>query len=360
MSDPRKNRPSASVIHQILLCAASFQRQKGLPDKRNSEEKDWAHSGERIHLWLEDSSLVELKPSEQEVADMIVADRERVIRLVFGEHGYTEWRERRLWYPGDLYSGQADFTALNEAMSVGLLIDYKSLRGDHDAAEDNIQLRALGVLAKKNHPQIKTWYVHLSQPLIRRDAPPCKYEEADLITSEAQMIHGIGIADEKYPPAVPGVKQCRYCKAKLLCPEARALLAATSQFEREVDELSGPDLSKLVDMAKTASIIADAAEKEAKERLRKDDMSVPGWGLRSTGSTSRITDMDGLHNAIVGGGLLDSKTFIQKCLSLKKGETEDAIAAFGNMKLAEAKRRFATTSEPFTFSTEKEKSLQRI
>ena len=359
MSDERQGLPSASYLPQIALCSASWRMQRHLADTRSAAEKAWAESGDRIHRWLNDGSPA-LTPEELDVAERCLAERHELIVRAFGpelaDDNTLIIKERRLWFPaqGDpRCSGQTDYTEMRG--EVGLVIDYKTNRGDHDESDSNLQLRTLAVIARRNYPQLKRIFVALIQPLIGRPVL-CEYREADLRAAERQLIAHLNLADRDDLPPVFGPRQCRFCKAKLVCQAVHAAWDDLAAMQRIG---LGEDLGRVLDQAGVVKPAIKAAEEFARACLEKDASLVPGYRLKHSAGNRVVSDPQGLFATLTGAGLLDQNVFIQKCVSVGIGATEAALAEHNHIKLAEAKRTFQELAEPFVTLKPKAPSLEK-
>jgi hypothetical protein len=213
----------------------------------------------------------------------------------------------------------------------------------------------LAVIAKRNFSQLKRVFVALVQPLI--GAPVlCEYNEEDLRVAERQLIAYLNLADRDDLPPVFGPRQCRFCKAKLVCS---AVHAAWSNLATVKQVGLGEELVRVLDQAGVVKPAIKAAEEFAKECLEKDATLVPGYRLKQSAGNRIVSDPQGLFEALTGAGLLDQKTFIQMCVSVGIGATEEAIAAHNKIKPAEAKRTFKELADPFVTLKPKAPSLEK-
>ena len=360
VSDQRKGLPSASGAGQWSLCPASPRKQRNLPDIRTSEEAEWAASGDRIHLYLEDSSLVTLDATELDVADRCLIQREEVVTQILEGRPATAHLEKRLWWPSaedPRTSGQADYVLIADSKAFAVVLDYKTSYGDQAESSDNRQLRTLAVLAWRNYG-VQSVYVAIIQPLTGNPVV-CHYDTDALEASERQLDHDLARTDDKDAVPVAGPVQCRFCRAKLICPASRAMVADVSALDPDALDVTGEELAALLDKCAVAGMVAESAKSLAKTRITADAEAVPGWCLEPTGDSSAIDDVGAVHSGLVASGYITTEVFIRDCIKIVKGDTEKAIAAHGTLKLSEAKLRFKEVAEPFTTKTPKAPSLKR-
>jgi hypothetical protein len=111
--------------------------------------------GTRIHAALA-GERVQLNDDENRIADLCSEHEARLVIDTFGPVVMSPVREERLWgYDHRLqrtFSGKPDAVYVHEGRA--LLIDYKTGRGSVEHASENLQLRALAVLAAEK------WEVH--------------------------------------------------------------------------------------------------------------------------------------------------------------------------------------------------------
>jgi len=140
-------------------------------------------------------------------------------------------REVRLWWDG-LWSGQLDYLEtwsklgkMDEGLiEYAFVADYKTLRGEHDPADVNIQLLAQAALVKKNYPKVSEVYVALIEPFKNPTYTTASYSGAHLMEKGAWITEVVQEAMDENAPRTAGPTQCKWCSALPFCPEARKLM----------------------------------------------------------------------------------------------------------------------------------------
>ena len=69
---------------------------------------------------------------------------------------------------------------------------------------------------------------------------------------------------------------CKYCKAKLICPELKEKATMSAKIDFDTTTLN---MSELLEMAELCSIFSDAVKDRAKELLN-NGASIEGWTLK--------------------------------------------------------------------------------
>jgi hypothetical protein len=135
------------------------------------------------------------------------------------------------------------------------------------------------------------------------------------------------LLDRIYEPNAPrraSEKACKYCKARMLCPEARVLVTkcAIATTEQGLPLMSPEDLGKFLDICAVAEDIIAAARKQAKEMLSAAQ-AVPGWKLKPGSNRETITAPERVFSRFCDlGGTNDQFMW---AVSVTKSGLKDAI-----------------------------------
>jgi hypothetical protein len=223
--NPFPNVPSASKMHRVLECPGSHQAELAAPQVE--EETAEADHGNEVHAILA-GELDEDKASSEA---LVMADwcNDHVSSLL------SEWgRDIDHWLSEKRYGltrlgGVVEVTAETKADvmftgqfdrlyisgSHGLLIDFKSLRGDHASAIENPQLMSLAVLVAKKH-KLETVRVALVQPL-KGKPTTADFNANGLKLAESWLLAALDAEMEAGPDDRRAGKHCQYCKARFGC-----------------------------------------------------------------------------------------------------------------------------------------------
>jgi hypothetical protein len=156
------------------------------------------------------------------------------------------------------------------------VVDWKFGRAEVEPAQDNLQLAAYAVMARKGFKVDGSIVAHIVQPRLRVHT---RYEflPAQLIEAERQIIGIRTIAECEDAPLHPGSPQCDYCPGKVNCP-ALAQVAASSP-QTALPAMAPEQLAAYADTARLARKWADAVDAELKRRLLTGE-AIPGYRLQ--------------------------------------------------------------------------------
>ena len=268
---------SASKLERIMLCPASYSMEKYLPDQTN----DAALRGTAIH------DLSQMLFTGQ-IFDGSMYDNEMIDIAI----NYVEYLKK--------VSVQADFMAVELNLTPALSKLHPDLGGTADAvylignnlhvidlktgrvivdAENNKQLMmyALGAymaLGGQSY-NIKNFYLSIYQPYTE-----IKTIHVGLLEMEAFKNELLKIAELANDPLAPfnaGTKQCKYCKAKAVCPTLKDRVMKNVQIDFQTTNI---DLGTMLDKAELAIQWGDAIQAKAKEVLNNGG-EVNGWTLKA-------------------------------------------------------------------------------
>lgn len=317
--DSRLGLASASGYGAMIACPGKPNAERGLPELRVEQDDKDANRGTRIHALLA-GGTVTLNDEEMEVAERCDSQtQELVCRLLDTNAPYEDLREQRIWYHmagKKVFSGQFDRIYIQG--SIALLIDFKTGRKAVPASQSNYQLRAGAVLARYEFG-VETVHAAIVQPLLIREPAVVTYSSEDIDRAEAQLRLALDASSKPDAPRVAG-EQCTYCRSRLVCPQstgAAQSLASVGSMLEKINEMGPADIARLLDLKVPALAVLKAAEAKAKEMLKSDPNSIPGYTLAEVPGKRKITDPQELfHRAsVLGVGAMD---FAAKCkMSIK-------------------------------------------
>jgi hypothetical protein len=300
--DERQGLPSASGIERLALCPGSFRLEQGQPDTASAESE----SGTRIHAWLAGEWNGTLSDDEMEIAVMCqslsvrVTEQWEAMHGINGDAGFMV--ETRLWLlnrGNQVMSGQADRIALMPPH--GLVLDFKTGRGEVQDPRENLQLRALAVLAAETC-ELETVTVAIIQPLATSEPALCRYDHAALEVARREILSILSIARNPDAPLIPGDRQCKYCRAALVCPARRQefeKLALTTIHETGLT-VSNQDLVALLDKCGPAAKLIGQIKAEAFRRAEEDPEAWRelGFEIQTPKGKNEISDIATVTNRL--------------------------------------------------------------
>lgn len=323
MSDERNGLPSASSMERYMLCPGSYAAECGLPETTSDD----AETGNRIHAALAGETVTPPLTDDEERTMEACRSQATALLDTLLPHRDEMHLERRYWW-GNQWSGKPDLVALDCISAEGLIIDYKTGRGEVASAEGNMQLRALAVLVAEEH-KLERVTVAIVQPLA---GPPsvCLYSANDLRTARKEVLSIIDAIHGPDAPRIPSAKACQYCKAKATCPEAReaslqmpmANIPQGTTPSAIAATLTAETLSDFLRRAEFAAKVIEACRDEAKRRLEEGE-TVPGWTLKPGAERETITDPTAVYNRAAAVGV-NSEAFMA-CVNITKTKLKDAV-----------------------------------
>ena len=190
--------------------------------------------------------------------------------------------------------GTADWWAHPTGCSSGtprksaLVADLKSGFAVVEKAELNLQLRGYAVLVDDvSGNELGNVYVSILQPRLWSPSERitlARYTRDDLSKAREHIYDIIEKSERKDAPLVAGEEQCRYCKAKLMCPAFRAKVtlpvgafrseldlskAAREAFiEQRIKQCNDEQLEEVLEAISLAGFVETPARDEARMRIR--------------------------------------------------------------------------------------------
>lgn len=360
--DPRRGVPSCSGLRRLERCPGSWLASQGIPD----EESEDAAKGTRIHTALETGNFNGLSADEEQTAEMCHAQMQRVVTEWLGNHedaADQRLHEHRLGltaYGGVVdvtdavklpirTTGQADLIIIDGKR--GLVLDYKTGRGEVRHAADNAQLRGLAVLAAKRW-RLESVRVVIVQPWAGKPTV-ADYDNEALYTANIWLLIVLSEARDATPTDLHAGDWCQYCPARNIpCPaltekavqpiETVALslpaddeTARAALFARAM-EMSAERLAGLRRGLKIVGWYVSAVEGAARLRAEKDVEFQQYYRLETSPGNREITDAQAAFNALLPLGITAQQA-LEAC-SMSLGPIEEAVRIASGIKSQTDKR----------------------
>ena len=334
--DERKGKPSASDAEANELCPGRHKMSLGMRDQSTAQSL----TGDKIHKWLHDSSSVELEDYDVVIAKKCLQQREALMDLM-----WDDWRtnppriiqEERLWYREDKYSGVPDFVAIRDGIC--LIADYKTGPIKVANAADNRQLMWLAVLANYKY-RFSEVTVSIIQPTC---GPPTShtYDKKSLLRARNKINSTLRKMNDGNAFLRAGEKQCKYCKAKELCPALQAKSHAIARV-KDVETLTHVQLSEAMSVVPAVRAMCNAIEDKVRETLKSDPQSIPTHELVDGRTTRRVTEPQMALERLKEEGLVSDSGFLESC-SVSLPKLTKQIQQYGELSPSEAKQAINTT-----------------
>jgi hypothetical protein len=277
MTDERHGLPSASMIHRLSACPGSLRQCAGIPDRPTADSDFGTH----VHDYLAGKLKPEdITPEELDIAESCERIEQKVVTNWMAQCGFvadeaevTVSRDTtRLWLMVDgvrACSGLADVMRLHQGCA--LIIDFKTLPGDHKDADENLQLRCLAVLAGARFHNLRRVDVAIIQPLVTHSPKVCSYDAEALSMARKELL---SILHEGNSPSAPlkAGDHCKFCRANAVCPETRKEVETLSSLTIHHAGLtvSDEDIANLRNRCGAAKKMIASIEAEAFRRAEAD------------------------------------------------------------------------------------------
>ncbi len=324
-TDPREGWTSASNARADGLCVGRHYAQRGLPDLPRDEDDD-ASSGTKVHNALATRNPVALQENEHKTYDLCLEVEQVAVSQFFGTESddLMTVAEERYWVVIDgtlKHSAQVD--RVYRSKSKALIVEYKTLPGDHQVASSNEQARD-GVCLVHGNLLVNLIGVVVIQPMITMKPEICTYNADQIKVATALMFDRVRASNALGGKRTAGDVQCKWCRAKHQCLEyeqfaAGQLPAMTTFVDSPVatwtPEQCGVFLERLD--------VANRWLKECKEAIRRriEAGQLPGWKIGEGDRMSKVTDMLQLHQRCKALGIPDEE-FLQLCSPNKESLTK--------------------------------------
>ena len=214
---PKDMHPTGSSAARLEACPGSYALESRLPDKSRSDSDE----GTLIHRAYA-GELVELTEGQEWVISEAHKIEEALGAQVFGDRFWSlePVIEKRLSLVREDYttrtSGAIDRYYIDEESGSILLLDLKSLYGDHPPAWKNKQVKFYAALLSWNYPWARRVYAAIIQP--RRTKEPDLALFEDLSGCQRWALDILDRVESSDATRNPG-KHCEWCKAKVVCRE---------------------------------------------------------------------------------------------------------------------------------------------
>jgi hypothetical protein len=280
----RRPTTTPSNLQRRFLCPGSARLEAPLPDEDSTDARKgrllhryWTNPNlDRAFLSADDRDLLEL--GDRLLNDVLNRLGFETIHDVYIEHSMISKDGRLPGKPDQVYLWTVRRTALVNDLKTGFAIV--------EGAELNLQLRGYAVIVADNF-EVDDVYVSILQPRLFSPAERitlAHYDTKDIKQARTQIQTIIAGTEEKDAPLRAGETQCRYCKAKLICPAFRSALAlpvaafrsdldltkaAREAFiEQRLKQCNDEQLEQVIEACSLADHVAEPARDEARSRIQ--------------------------------------------------------------------------------------------
>lgn len=350
--DPRLGLPSGSGYHRWRRCFGSHAlSQKVSSEILDADLREAADIGTRRH------GLVANEDATVEHEDEYHVERAKYLKAQYIENsGITveeTIREQRFYLNDSngnpIASGQIDEAVIGVnalGMKTAILFDYKMAYGNHGEAKTNEQLAMYAVLIRQAYPTIDYVYGVLIQPSLPTDkqCTDVYYDTKTLEVFESEIRAILKIVATENAPRYPGEVQCKFCKAKGICPEATAVAMVGVQeigSAANIHTLSGITLRDYYKKAKQAEAVAknlkELVAEEVKQRILAGQ-EVEGFTLANEKTRRSITNPNAAFASALAIGIPQDE--FMTAVSISVTELDKLHKKYAGVKAKDAKEDF--------------------
>lgn len=306
--------------------------EEGLPD----EDSDFSREGTLLHGYDANPELDRnvLKPYHRDLLRISDGLDQKVFERAYEQFGIDEHaefvggREKELWTLDannqQLVPGHCDLWRYWKQIELLVIIDKKFGYKVVTPASANPQLRVYAIAGAQEW-KCKNVVVGVTQPRLPFDErlTMASYSETDIAKSIDELDWIVTAARQPNAPLVAGEEQCRYCKAKLLCPAYTAKYSALEiAKERTLAECDDEQLDQVLVAIAFADYIKEQARDEARARVELGRM--PNYKLGAESEKRDIVDVRAARILLrLRGDIKD--TDIDDALSISIGTLEEKV-----------------------------------
>lgn len=351
-----------STLERRMLCPGSKRMELPLWDLPEAESED-AAEGRLLHEAvagrLEDESVLNLEQRIQ------VDKCRELLKVETGEDASRMRCEETLSI--DLFSGTPD-VEIGRGGDVAAVIEWKFGRIPVSPAKDNIQLASQALLVHEAG-RYRSVRVRVFQPRCGIDSEYV-YSGEDFKNIRAHIEGIIAKCEATAAPLVPDIeRQCKYCKAKSICPalvsEAAQMVKVDASTLPAPKEWSDWQLSDWLTKFKILETLTKGIKDELKGRL-KAGREIEGWTLKKGATNRSIEDIAKAFGLASAQGV-DEKTFLGGCKisvpqleeMLAKSIVSKAESEGRKLTLKSAKAEARELMKPLITTKQNEPSLER-
>jgi hypothetical protein len=356
MTDERKGKPSASGMQRIMECAAclpltnQLRRDGKLPEDQGSDD---ANFGTAVHAVLASLAMgedISRHAPEHIAAALPLWDQAQRFRPGGDARLIVE---KRLWSNLGEFSGMFDLVWLIKRSAV--LIDYKTLHGNHPPANINWQLKTGAVLLRQN-----CGVTNVTAVLLQTMKAPsvAEWNELDIEEFEDEIQQRVwrGNPEPWRAGFNPQPDLCAYCPARLSCPAHHHMIGQAMATDA-ITTATTPRLSEFLRACEVVEIHRKAAFAEMERRL-KDGETDDHFALAPGTTKRKITSVPTLVNRLIAEGVPMKDALA--AMSMTMGDAEKLLKSATGLKGGEFAEKMREISEGCIEKPEPELKLKRL
>lgn len=277
--------------------------QRGMPD----EPGEYAGIGTVAHKALENNGDTDLSGIQERAVSRAMELEKWAVEQWAPIQLREVHREVRLWARDSKlrlrHSGKLDAFWISADGRRAFIEDFKALFGDVALSPTNLQLRDEAALLWENYPEAEEVTVWINQPLVHwrtEDQVFTTYGLDDLNRAHSEMMARVERSHDPRSPRIPGPVQCKFCRARLVCPEAREFgLSVVERGKLDLDEMTPAERGELLPKFQAVVELAENYLEYFKRHLETNPDYVTGYWLKPGRVKHPITDPQKCYENLV-------------------------------------------------------------
>jgi hypothetical protein len=245
-----------SSLGRREACPYSRTAEQGLSEETSPD----AEEGTFLHECVALNKLDGLTTEQSSAVQSCIDFRESIKASSEVIEAHSEFKLRAVGSDfEELYTGTADEVVVTET---GIsIIDWKFGRIKVEYAPDNIQMAGYALPAMQMFGK-DSCTVHIHQPRINASS---SYTFTNAMALLKYIEAVIARCKQPNAPRISGAKQCKYCKARHICPELIKEGNAIVAVQKSIYEITDPNV--LCDLYRKSKIVSSAL-KSVDKRVR--------------------------------------------------------------------------------------------
>jgi hypothetical protein len=188
-----------------------------------------------------------------------------------------------------MFSGQFDRCFYTPELV--LVQDFKTSHIEPERAEASSQLKVLAVLAAIHLPTVKEVIPQIISPYF--GVTEARYDLGRLTEAYNEIMETLRKIYDERAPLVPGVIQCRFCPAILICQAVKDVIAPIAALQVSALPTDGERAARLLDEVELLEKHLEEIKMYYKGRAIQDpNLQIPGYGMVPGAQVREISDWD--------------------------------------------------------------------
>lgn len=367
-----RSTTSASNIFRRDLCPGSGNAEELYPEEEDSE---WSEEGTLLHRLSanpgDDRSA--LTGNQQDVLEIAARAENTAIRAVMDQCGiaddepFQEGWEEEMWFgPNPLkriFPGHCDYWRFWPRLRVLLITDKKFGYNEVTPADSNLQMRSYACMGSVRWDADRI-FVGINQPRAEYDnrLTLAEYSRESIGAARAHLMAIWTACQAPDAVRIAGQEQCRYCKARLHCPEYRAQFEFLASSETRaitsgtIRSLTADQLDRVLTACACAEMVHELAKNEARDRVLRGEF--PLYKVGKDSAKRFIGDASKAIAMLAAVGI--DRAQLERLCTLPVTATQDLVRERFGLTAKDAKERLKAILGAVLGETPTRGKLERV